>query len=95
MVGIDAGLGDDQYDLQGSDGLGLADRQAWSLFLEEAGRDRYRVPRGMGTVFNGSLSGFFDLEGEDDYALVPPSGLGRRENRQTLVDPAGALFQDR
>ena len=95
MVGIDAGLGDDQYDLQGSDGLGLADRQAWSLFLEEGGRDRYQVPRGMGTALNGSLSGFFDLAGEDEYELVPQSGPGRRENRQTLVDPAGALFQDR
>jgi len=95
MVGIDAGPGDDQYDLQGSDGLGLADRQAWSLFLEEGGRDRYRVPRGMGTALNASLSGFFDLFGEDEYALVPPSGLGRRGNRQTLVDSAGALFQDR
>jgi hypothetical protein len=49
----------------------------------------------MGTALNGSLSGFFDLAGEDEYKLVPQSGPGRRENRQTLVDPAGALFQDR
>jgi hypothetical protein len=92
---VDAGEGDDLYDLRRSDGLGLADHQSWSIFIDERGKDRYLVPNGMGTALNSSLSGFFDLAGKDEYALVPQSGPGRRGNRQTLVDQAGALFQDR
>ncbi len=92
---VDSGEGDDLYDLRRSDGLGLADRHSWSLFIDERGKDRYLVPNGMGTALNNSLSGFFDLAGEDEYVLVPQSGPSRRGNRRTLVDQAGALFQDR
>lgn len=92
---IDAGEGDDRYDLTRSDGLGRADYHSWSLFIEEGGKDRYQVPNGMGLASNGSLSGFFDLAGEDDYALVPRSASGGRGNGKTLVDQAGGLFEDR
>ncbi|TAJ24066.1 MAG: hypothetical protein EPO64_10025 [Nitrospirae bacterium] len=94
-LAIDAGAGHDVYDLLRSSGLGLADHHAWGLFIEEGGADRYLVPQGMGTALNNSLSGFFDLAGEDDYATVPQSGPGQRGNQRTLVDPTGALFQDR
>ena len=53
------------------------------------------VPNGMGRAVDSSLSGFFDLAGEDEYAAVPGTGLGERRNGRTLVDPAGGLFQDR
>lgn len=104
MLFIDAGPGDDVYDLRRSDGLGLADFSAWSLFIEEGGNDRYLVgdgpdgARGMGMASNGSMSGFFDLAGEDDYAIVPRSDLAgpvRRGNGQTLPDQAGGVFVDR
>lgn len=94
-LAIDAGGGQDVYDLLRSSGLGLADHRAWSLFIEEGGADRYLVPQGMGTAFNAGLSGFFDLAGEDDYATAPQAGPGQRGNRRTLVDPTGSLFQDR
>ncbi|MBM4123731.1 MAG: hypothetical protein FJ246_02055 [Nitrospira sp.] len=94
-LGIDAGRGSDVYDFLRSSGLGLADHHAWGLFIDEGGTDRYLAPQGLGTAFNESLGGFFDLGGEDDYAQVPQPRLGRRGNRLTLVDPAGALFQDR
>ena len=92
---IDAGEGDDRYDLRRSDGLGRADHNSWSMFIEEGGKDRYVVPNGMGRAVNTSLSGFFDLAGEDEYTAVPGASLGERRNGQTLVDPAGGLFQDR
>ena len=98
MLGIDAGPGDDVYDLRRSDGLGLAAHRAWSLFIEEGGRDRYLVPNGMGAASDGSLSGFFDLAGDDEYAVAPrsdPAGSGRRGNGHTLPDQAGGLFVDR
>ncbi len=104
MLCIDAGQGDDVYDLRRSDGLGRADYRSWSLFIEEGGRDRYLVgggmgdTQGMGMASNGSMSGFFDLAGEDEYAIVPRSGLARpvaRGNGQTLPDQAGGLFIDR
>jgi len=101
MLFVDAGQGDDTYDLRRSDGLGLADFHSWSLFIEEGGRDRYLVgdgtgdTRGMGTASHDSMSGFFDLAGEDEYVLVPQSGSGRRGNGQTVLDRPGGLFVDR
>jgi hypothetical protein len=92
---IDAGEGDDRYELSRSDGLGRADHASWSVFLDEAGSDRYVVPNGMGTAVNSSLSAFFDLSGEDDYAMVPKSSLAERRNGRRLVDPTGGLFEDR
>ena len=104
MLCIDAGQGDDVYDLRRSDGLGRADYRSWSLFIEEGGRDRYLIgsgmgdQRGMGMASNDSMSGFFDLAGEDEYAIVPqsdPAGSLQRGNGHILLDKAGGLFVDR
>lgn len=98
MLGIDAGQGNDVYDFRRSDGLGLAAHRAWSLFIEEGGQDRYLVPNGMGAATDNSVSGFFDLAGDDEYAVVPrsdPAGSVRRGNGQILLDQAGGLFVDR
>jgi len=104
MLCIDAGQGDDVYDLRRSDGLGRADYRSWSLFIEEGGRDRYLIggglgdQRGMGMASNESMSGFFDLAGEDEYAIVPrsgPAGSLQRGNGHILLDKAGGLFVDR
>lgn len=92
---IDAGQDDDVYDLQRSSGLGRADHHAWSVFIEEGGRDRYLVPNGMGTASNNGMSGFFDLAGEDEYVLTPPVGADRPGNGRTLLDQAGSIFMDR
>lgn len=95
MLCIDAGQGDDLYDLQRSDGLARADHDSWSLFIEEGGRDRYLVPNGMGKAGNHSMAGFFDLAGEDAYVAIPQHSLGGRGNGRILVDQAGGLFLDR
>ncbi len=104
MLCIDAGQGDDVYDLRRSDGLGRADYRSWGLFIEEGGRDRYLIgsgmgdQRGMGMASNDSMSGSFDLAGEDEYAIVPrsdPAGSLQRGNGHILLDKAGGLFVDR
>jgi hypothetical protein len=98
MMGIDAGSGNDVYDLRRSDGLGMAAHRAWSLFIEVGGRDRYLVPNGMGAASDGSMSGFFDLAGDDEYAVAPrpdPTGSVQRGNGETVQDQAGGLFVDR
>ena len=98
MLGIDAGQGNDVYDFRRSDGLGLAAHRAWSLFIEEGGQDRYLIPNGMGAATDNSMSGFFDLAGDDEYAVVPrsdPAGAVQRGNGHTLLDQAGGLFVDR
>lgn len=92
---IDAGPGRDVYDLHRSSGLGRADHNSWSLFIEEGGDDRYLVPNGMGTASDNSMSGFFDLAGEDEYVNAPRSVAGSRGNGQTLLDQAGGIFVDR
>lgn len=92
---IDAGPGDDRYDLLQSDGLGRADYGSWSVFIEEAGRDRYLVPNGMGNATNAAMSAFFDLAGEDDYAKVPRTARDIRANGRTILEQAGGLFVDR
>ena len=92
---LDAGTGDDRYDLSKSDGLGLADRGGWGLFIDEGGDDRYLAPIGMGIALHESLGAFFDLAGEDEYEVVPSSGEARRGNGETVVNQAGALFMDR
>ena len=94
-LAIDAGDGDDVYDLSRSDGLGQADHGSWSLFIEEAGQDRYRVPSGMGKARENSLGGFFDLAGEDHYESVSTRDPGDRGNGRTFVDGSGGLFVDR
>lgn len=89
MLGIDAAAGMDRYELERSDGLGRADHHAWSLFIDEGGRDQYMVPAGLGLASDGSMSGFFDLAGEDAYTM---EGRG---NGRTVPDEAGGLFVDR
>jgi hypothetical protein len=95
MLCIDAGPGRDVYDLHRSSGLGRADHNSWSLFIEEGGDDRYLVPNGMGTASDNSMSGFFDLAGEDEYVNTPRSVAGGRGNGQTVLDQAGGIFVDR
>src|SRR2546425_1021101 len=94
MLGIDAGPGRDVYELLRSDGLGRADHNSWSLFVEEGGDDRYLVPNGMGSASDNSMSGFFDLAGEDEYVNAPRSVEGSRGNGRTLLDHAGGVFVD-
>ncbi len=88
-LAVDAGQGNDIYDLRRSDGLGRADHRGWSLFADDGGRDRYLVGVGLGRVTNGGMSGFFDLAGEDEYAMAG------RGNGQVVPDGAGGLFVDR
>lgn len=95
MLAIDAGSGNDRYDFARSSGLGIADHHAWSLFIEEGGKDRYLVPTGLGRAFHNSLSGFFDLAGEDEYAGALQPGPVGRGNGHVLLDQSGAIFVDR
>jgi len=90
---IDAGPEDDVYDFSQSNGLGLAHHDSWSLFIEEGGRDYYRVPGGFGQASDNSMSGFFDLSGVDEY--VSGGGRGRLGNGVRLVNEPGGLFVDR
>jgi hypothetical protein len=90
-LAVDHGTDDDAYDFQRSTGLGMADRHAWSLFVEAGGRDRYRVPNGLGLAQPGSVSGFFDLGGEDRYETAMPARQGAVVRRDT----PGGLFADR
>lgn len=95
ILGIDAGLEDDTYSFERSNGLAVADQQAWSVFIEEGGKDRYQVPRGLAATEEGSVAAFVDLTGLDSYARSFPNGSGRRSNQQIIVDVPGALFVDR
>ncbi len=95
VLGIDAGMDDDTYSFERSNGLGIADTQAWSVFVEEGGKDRYHIPRGLGYANNGSTAAFVDLQGSDYYARTFPNGSARRSNLQSVVDGPGALFVDR
>ena len=90
---IDAGPEDDVYDFSQSNGLGLAHHDSWSLFIEEGGRDYYRVPGGFGQAADNSMSGFFDLSGVDEY--VSGAGEGRVGNGVRVVNEPGGLFVDR
>jgi len=90
---IDAGPEDDVYDFSQSNGLGLAHHNSWSLFIEEGGRDYYRVPGGFGQASDNSMSGFFDLSGVDEY--VSGAVEGRVGNGVRVVNEPGGLFVDR
>ena len=90
-LAADGGAGDDSYDFKRSTGLGIADRRAWSLFIDAGGRDRYRVSEGLGVAQPGSVSGFFDLGGEDRYETTMPA----RQGAVFRWDQAGRLFVDR
>ena len=90
---IDADPEGDFYDFSHSNGLGRADHNSWSLFIEEGGRDHYLVSRGFGQASDNSMSGFFDLSGVDEY--VSASGGGRVGNAMRVVNEPGGLFVDR
>ncbi|MFO0773670.1 MAG: hypothetical protein U0172_03265 [Nitrospiraceae bacterium] len=95
MLGVDADQADDTYGFERSDGLGIADDQAWAVFIDEGGRDRYQIPKGLAVAENGSIGAFFDLSGQDFYGRTYPNGSGRRADGQTIVDSPGALFVDK
>jgi hypothetical protein len=91
-LAVDGGQGDDRYEFQRSTGLGIADHRAWSLFVEGGGRDRYRVSSGLGAAQPGSVSGFFDLGGEEDrYETAMPA----RQRTVLSRNGPGGLFVDR
>ncbi len=90
-LAVDDGTGNDVYDFRRSTGLGMAERQAWSLFIDAGGDDRYQVPEGMGMARSGSVSGFFDLGGQDRYETAMPVRQGAFLRR----DGAGGLYVDR
>lgn len=90
-LALDDGAGNDRYDLSRSTGLGIADYRAWSLFIEAGGADRYQVPEGMGRARHDSVSGFFDLGGDDWYETKMPVRQGAVLRR----DEVGGVFVDR
>jgi hypothetical protein len=97
-LAVDGGSNSDLYDLPASTGLGMADHGGWGLFVEEGGADQYVVKRGLGVGSDSSVGAFFDLEGRDDYASVPPASPGaspERLNRKTYLESGGSLFIDR
>ena len=92
---VDAGGGNDVYDLSRSTGLGRADHNSFSLFIDEGGNDQYQVPDGLGVTTDNSISGFFDLGGCDDYVARSTEDERRQRNGGTVVRPKGGLFIDR
>jgi hypothetical protein len=89
---IDA-QGDDIYELERSNGLGVADIGSWAVFADLAGRDRYQVNGGMGRTSKDSLAVFFDGGGEDDYSRAKADV--KPANGRTHYGGNGALFVDR
>lgn len=57
---VDAGEDDDRYDFRQTTGLGIADLQSWSLFLDAGGANRYAVRSGKGTAGDNSTSTFIE-----------------------------------
>ncbi|MEQ1793200.1 MAG: hypothetical protein ABL970_03330 [Nitrospira sp.] len=94
---IDGGTGPDTYDLTKSSGLGEAETESWSLFIDEAGADHYLALTGMGHGTPDSLGLFFDLAAVDSYDSPPGTTQaatdGRRNER--TIRSTGSLFQDR
>lgn len=72
-LAIDAGNSPDNYVFDRSTGLGRADHSSWAVFLDEGGQDHYITQSGFGSSSEDSMAGFFDLEGEDLYQVVPAS----------------------
>jgi len=96
-LSIDAGTRPDTYDLTRSTGLGEADGESWSLFIDEGGADHYQGLADLGHGTQDSLGLFFDLAGMDTYdgpPGTPPITTSGRGNERTLR-AAGSLFQDR
>ncbi|HJU04337.1 MAG TPA: hypothetical protein VJ692_04230, partial [Nitrospiraceae bacterium] len=90
---VDAGDGQDLYDLRLSDGLGRADHRSWSFFIDQGGQDRYVVPHGMGAATDRSVSGFLDFAGQDEYVMLV-SGQTVRGNGRSFGN-GGGVFIDR
>lgn len=95
---IDAGNGRDAYAFEHSTGLSRADYSGWAVFIDEGGADSYQTQSGFGDSSEQAVAGFFDLQGKDNYSLLPDyrATLGQRPNNETqFVYPNGGVFQDR
>jgi hypothetical protein len=92
---IDAGTGHDVYAFDRTTGLGKADYTGWAVFVDEGGRDTYRVTSGFGETSERSLAGFIDLTGEDEYSLLSPFSNFRPRNSMVFSHGPGSLFHDR
>ena len=92
---IDAGPGQDSYAFDRTTGLGKADHTGWAVFLDEGGRDTYRVKSGFGETSEQSLAAFIDLTGEDQYSLLSGVPNFRPGNSMVFSHGPGSFFQDR
>jgi hypothetical protein len=92
---IDAGIGQDSYAFDRTTGLGKADHTSWAVFLDEGGRDAYRVKSGFGETSEQSLAAFIDLTGEDQYSLLSVVPDFRPGNNMVFSHGPGSFFQDR
>jgi hypothetical protein len=91
---VDAGAGDDTYDLSRSSGLGMADIGSWAVFADLGGKDRYGVGVGLGRASQKAIAVFFDRAGEDDYRGAAGAGA-KPANGKTESGTPGGLFIDR
>lgn len=92
---IDAGIGQDSYAFDRTTGLGKADHTSWAVFLDEGGRDAYRVKSGFGETSEQSLAAFIDLTGEDQYSLLSVVPDFHPGNSMVFSHGLGSFFQDR
>jgi hypothetical protein len=94
---LDGGTGSDTYDLTRSTGLGDAEGESWSLFIDEGGADRYSGQSGLGRGTPDSLGLFFDLAGADTYdtSSGTPTGTTSGRGNGRTIRATGSLFQDR
>jgi hypothetical protein len=97
-VMIDAGKGNDRYELGQSTGLGGAAYFGWGLFIDEGGNDQYDTKSGWGRSSEHGLAGFFDLNGKDTYVLpLDPAAQAVHQpaDGKVILYPKGGLFVDR
>ncbi len=93
---LDAGTGNDRYELERSSGLGSADHGGWGLFIDEGGDDWYRTGTGFGRSSGEGFAGFFDLHGEDSYPDEAPLTFDQRPgNGRAWRYTEGGVFVDR
>lgn len=88
---IDAGHGDDRYELSSSDGPALADISSWSAFADLGGNDRYDFRGWAGRATRGAPTLFDDAAGDDAYRM----GRISVTNGTIRADGAGGLFYDK
>ena len=93
-LAINAGSGTDLYALEQSTGLGRANHMGWAIFVDEGGQDRYATQSGFGEASEGSLAGFFDLDGTDTYSMVGTTSV-QLSNGTTVPRNPGGIFVDR